>query len=226
MKKRGGFTLVELLVVIGIIAILAGVALGPITNGIKKAKESAGVQSAHAIGLAMYSLANDNQQLYADQNNPAGNTGGATAQAAVGPLLAGGYVTDPSIFYISSDSAAVKYTGTLGSAASQIASSNVSWDFVGVTGGTGLSSVNYPSTPIMWSTLGGGTMSNIATANNAVQTAAALPSTTPFGTAGLAVFYENNSAAFVTANTAGIVTLVTAANNSNPPGSYVALPGL
>ena len=57
-SSRDGFTLVELLVVIGIIAILAGVALGPITNGIKKAKQSAGVQEAHAIGLAMYSFAN------------------------------------------------------------------------------------------------------------------------------------------------------------------------
>ena len=50
-RQSGGFTLVELLVVIGIIAILAGVALGPITSGIKKAKESAAMQSCRSIGL-------------------------------------------------------------------------------------------------------------------------------------------------------------------------------
>src|ERR1700689_3593792 len=83
-SNRGGFTLVELLVVIGIIAILAGVALGPITNGIKKAKQSAGLQTAHAIGLSLYSFANDNQQLYPDPGTaplgvPAGNAGGAAS---------------------------------------------------------------------------------------------------------------------------------------------------
>src|SRR5476651_1941329 len=96
ISSRGGFTLVELLVVIGIIAMLAGVALGPITNGIKKAKQSAGLQSAHAIGLAMYSFANDNQQLYPDI------TSGTAANIAQ-TLLGGGYVTDPGIFFLSGD---------------------------------------------------------------------------------------------------------------------------
>src|SRR5476649_1621607 len=96
--SRGGFTLVELLVVIGIIAILAGVALGPITNGIKKAKQSSGLQSAHALGLAMYSCANDNSQIYPDA------TGGNAVNVAQS-LLAGGYVTDPGIFFLSGDTA-------------------------------------------------------------------------------------------------------------------------
>src|ERR1700691_5774761 len=96
VSNRGGFTLVELLVVIGIIAILAGVALGPITNGIKKAKQSAGLQSAHALGLAMYSAANDNNQLYPDKAG-----GSATAADVAATLLSGGYVTDATIFGLS-----------------------------------------------------------------------------------------------------------------------------
>src|SRR5476651_960053 len=89
VRRAAGFTLVELLVVIGIIAILAGVALGPITNGIKKAKQSSGLQSAHALGLAMYSAANDNSQFYPDKS-------GGDASDIAKTLLAGGYVTDPS----------------------------------------------------------------------------------------------------------------------------------
>src|ERR1039458_5660680 len=59
-SSRGGFTLVELLVVIGIIAILAGVALGPITNGIKQAQHNAAMQTGRQIGQMCFSYATDN----------------------------------------------------------------------------------------------------------------------------------------------------------------------
>ena len=223
-SSRGGFTLVELLVVIGIIAILAGVALGPITNGIKKAKQSSAVQEAHAIGLAMYSFANDNQQLYPDTSNPAGNSGTAAA-AATGPLLSGGYVTDPSIFYISSDSATVKYTGTIATAAANLKAANISWDFIS-GGGGGLSSVSYPAVPILWTTVGGASFTGLNTAAGAVDiTVTPTLTTLPFGTTGIAVFYENNSAAFVTANVAGTITVVASANNSGSSGSAAVLSG-
>jgi len=45
---------VEVIVVMGIVAVLAGVALGPVTNGIKKAKQSSELQMGHAIALADY----------------------------------------------------------------------------------------------------------------------------------------------------------------------------
>jgi prepilin-type N-terminal cleavage/methylation domain-containing protein len=223
-SSRGGFTLVELLVVIGIIAILAGVALGPITNGIKKAKQSAGLQSAHAIGIAMYSCANDNQQLYPDTANPTGNTGTGAA-AAVRPLLSGGYVSDPSIFYISSDTLATKYTGTTSAAPSTITAAEISWDFIGA-GGAGMSSVSYPYLPVLWSTLGAaGTITGLAGGPNAAITTTPGSTSLPFGTAGLAIFYANNSSAFITANPAGVVTMVTAPNNAGPATGAVILPG-
>jgi hypothetical protein len=49
------------------------------------------VQNAHAIGLALYSYANDNNQQYPD---------GSSSTEAFQKLLDGGYVTDPAIFYI------------------------------------------------------------------------------------------------------------------------------
>src|SRR5271169_5239005 len=104
-SSRGGFTLVELLVVIGIIAILAGVALGPITNGLKKAKESAGMQTVRTIALAEFSYSTDNG-AYPDVNVPttAANPGNDASLVAKA-LLAGNYISDASIFFISGGTA-------------------------------------------------------------------------------------------------------------------------
>ena len=44
----------------------AGIAIGPITNGIHKAKEAASMQMARAIGLAMFAYASDHNGAYPD----------------------------------------------------------------------------------------------------------------------------------------------------------------
>jgi prepilin-type N-terminal cleavage/methylation domain-containing protein len=137
--SRGGFTLVELLVVIGIIAILAGVALGPITNGIKKAKQSGGMQTTRTIAVAEFAFSNDNNGSYPDTANQSGGSGTAAAAVAQ-PLIAGGYTSDPSIYYISGGTA-VKYTGS--AAATAIAAGNISFDFAGANNGVGVNS-NFP----------------------------------------------------------------------------------
>ena len=218
---QSGFTLVELLVVIGIIAILAGVALGPITQGIQKAKQSSATQQAHALGLAMYSAANDNNQLFPD-------TTGASSDKIAAILLAGGYVTDPTIFYLSGDTAASKLTSSNNTAANFNSGNGVTcWDFLG-NGGNGVSSTAYPFLPILWTTVNAGSQFTVTTSPNVAMTATAVAAN-PFGTSGVAVFYINNAAAFVTATNpavAGQVTMVTGSNNlGSAPTTYIAIPG-
>ena len=219
LLNRGGFTLVELLVVIGIIAILAGVALGPITNGIKKAKQSSGLQSAHALGLSMFSAANDNSQVYPD--------GSGGSQVIAQALLTGGYVTDPSIFTISGGQAQ-KYTGTVASAgsASGVAQTNMSWDFASDGNLGNLTTTVAPYLPLIWSSVAGatpGTEPSLGTSAGAITAAAS--ANNPFGTAGVAVFYCNNASAFVPASTTGTagITMVTSQNNQNTAPTGVAV---
>src|SRR5688500_9583487 len=63
-RKRGAFTLVELLVVIGIIAVLAGLLL---TVRSRASDQAAGVQclnNLRQLGAAMNQYAQDNDQAY------------------------------------------------------------------------------------------------------------------------------------------------------------------
>jgi hypothetical protein len=111
----------------GIAAALAfffviGFCLGPSDGGShKKGPQSSCVQTAHALGLALYSYANDNNGLYPD---------GTSSTEVFQQLMDGGYVTDPEIFYVAMD-------GKTKAAPTQkkLKPENVCWD---VTGGLSL----------------------------------------------------------------------------------------
>jgi prepilin-type N-terminal cleavage/methylation domain-containing protein len=181
-RQSSGFTLVELLVVIGIIAILAGVALGPITNGIKKAKESGAMQTCRTLALAEFQSANDNNGTYPD---------GADAGVIAQGLVSGNYISDPTIFVISGDNETVKaVTNT------SITKANVTFNFTGVAGTgnptAGVGSSAPDQLPLVWTPDPGA----VLPAADNTGTAFAPSPTGLFGTDGIAVAYHSNNAFF------------------------------
>lgn len=208
-SSRSGFTLVELLVVIGIIAILAGVALGPITSGIKKAQQSSGVQTSRTVALSEFQYANDNNQTY-----PFGTDAGKVANL----LVQGNYIQDPGIFVISGSTES-KYTGTANPANYQ--TTNVSWDF-GESSTTAGLTPNFPDqTPVVVSTTGtANDWSSGLTAAGPVSVTLT-SATLPFGTAGIAVCFKSNSAKFLTATITGTTAAVTLEDASWQAGTTI-----
>jgi prepilin-type N-terminal cleavage/methylation domain-containing protein len=200
----GGFTLVELLVVIGIIAILAGVALGPITHGLETAKESAGMQTARTIALAEFQYQTDNAAY------PAGATSGAVAA----DLVTGGYITDVSIF---AKDKAHAYTGLTTTAAAISGGlddySTICWDFMaGSAATTGLTTSDPDGLPIIFST---GQSISVPATYSAATPIPMVPANNPFGNNGMAVCFKSNSASFLKAiNNNGAYDVQTSVNNA------------
>src|SRR5579864_8302976 len=101
----------------------AGVALGPITNGIKQAKHNASLQTGRQIGQMCFSYATDNT---INGNSYPSDTNGA---AIASDLINNNYCTDPSVFYISGQSGMALYAMPAAGTAASLATSNCSWSF-------------------------------------------------------------------------------------------------
>ncbi len=86
-KRSSGCVLLTLI----ILTVLVGVALGPITPSLRKARESAAMQTCRAIALAEFQYANDHGNRYPT---------GASSTEVFQKLIDGDYVSDPQTFFI------------------------------------------------------------------------------------------------------------------------------
>ncbi|MGI6356357.1 MAG: type II secretion system protein [Lentisphaeria bacterium] len=98
MKKH--FTLVELLVVIGIIAILAAILLPALDSARKSAEQASCANNLKQIGAADALFGNDNKNLLCPDTDDSAN--GAIADASWAALLYE-YIKDPNVFFCAAD---------------------------------------------------------------------------------------------------------------------------
>jgi len=151
-----------------IIAILAGIALGPINKGLEKAKENAAVQQSRAIALTMFQYSVDHNGAYPD---------GATSTEVFQKLIDEKYISDPKLFY-------VPMAGKVAPSSSRLSAENVSFDVT-----SGIDAQSPDDLPIVFST---GYTVTYTPGASAVRDQVG----TEFPFPGLVVAYKNNSASF------------------------------
>jgi type II secretory pathway pseudopilin PulG len=157
-----------------VLSCLAGIALGPITNGIKKAKENMAMQQARGIELAMFAYATDNNGAYPD---------GKTSTEVFQKLIDGKYISDPGIFYVA-------MPGKIKATSDKLTADNVCYD---VTSGVAADSSD--GLPVVFSTGYSVTYSAGASATRDPGILTAFP--------GIDVAYKSNSARFIQAGPDG-----------------------
>ena len=160
---------------IPVIACLAGVALGPITKGIEKAKENMAMQQARQIGLAMFAYANDHNGAYPD---------GATSTEVFQKLIDEKYVSDPGVFYFS-------MPGKTKTTSDKLTADNVCYDVT-----SGVASDSPDDVPLVFST------GYIVTYSAGASATRDPGSQTPFP---LFAVYKGNGARFIEAGPDGTI---------------------
>ena len=173
-KKHDSFSLVELLVVITIIGLLAGLAIPAIQNGLKKATQTQDVSNIRQCGTMLFMRAADYEGNFdGDATNP-------SSSAIFQSLISSGLLTTPKILAGNGYSAA--------NSVQQVSSANIAWGYV-----SGLNTASEGQLVVLASK-GPGSLSAITSLPN---------STKGWGTNGLVVYRVHNSAEFIKSGTKG-----------------------
>lgn len=179
-RKTNSFTLVELLVVISIIGLLAGLAVPAIQGGLDKAKQQVDVSNARQLGIMFFSEANDNNGVYRVNSDLTNTQAAGNFLTIVQGMVSNGVITTPKIL---SGQGAVPASST-----NNITAANIAFGYV-----PNLTTSDDGQIPLILSkgptTL---TSSNIT-----------LQNTYPWKTKGLVVYRLGNSAEFIKSGTAG-----------------------
>ncbi|MDR0534402.1 MAG: prepilin-type N-terminal cleavage/methylation domain-containing protein [Verrucomicrobiales bacterium] len=141
--NKRGFTLVELLVVITIIGILAGLAIPGITGVLDKAKQMADVANSKQVGLILFTVANDENGIYpigAMNSDLTARVQAGTSVVLFNALISEGSLTDAKVL---ATNGCQKYLGQMGTSVNLLAA-NVGWDYV-----SGLNTSSSPRLPLL-----------------------------------------------------------------------------
>lgn len=176
--KANSFTLVELLVVISIIGLLAGLAVPAIQGGLDKAKQQVDVSNIRQCGIVAFSYANDNEGNYNGTN-----TNAITSTAFFTNLVSLGVLNSTKIL------AGNGYTAAL--TTNDILVNNIAWGY-----NSGLTASDDGNLPLFISKNVGG---SLQTFSNITISAA----TVGWKSKGIVVFRIGNNAEFIKPGTAG-----------------------